>query len=283
MPHPNKPYPTFNALALRIDGAIAEVTFQNPPINLLDGPLVTELATLLPLLNEDPSLKVVVFQSGIPGYFLSHAHFSLLQTFRDRGAYDSQEMPLYSGMLEQLRTMPKATIAVVEGRARGGGAEFAVAADMCFAARETAFLSQMEIVMGILPGGGAAHYLARKVGRSRAMEICLGGGDFTACEAAAYGFVNRALPADELKGFVRDLTRRIASYSSRSIALNKAAVNHWEDGHTDALIQNNRWFAALVKDPEFDRRVDLFLNQGGETRDGEWADWASWAPKLEGS
>lgn len=138
----------------------------------------------------------------------------------------------------------------------------------------------MEIVLGILPGGGGAQFLARKVGRSRAMEICLGGGDFSALEAERYGYINRALPEDEIGPYVEELAYRVASYSRRSIALNKQAVNMVESGRSHELVTANAWFAELVKAPEFDRRVATFLDTGGQTAGGELANFAKWAEKL---
>lgn len=259
---------------------VAFVDFDYGEINILDLNSIGELFQLADLLEKDPKIRVIVFQSANDAYFLSHAHFPLLQQARDGGEYDGDGMPMYSGLLERFRTMPKATIAKIEGRARGGGAEFVMAMDMSFAAIGKAHLSQMEIVMGILPGGGAAQYLARKIGRSRAMEICIGGGDFNALEAERYGYINRALSPDEIGPFVDELAYRIASYSPKSIALNKAAVNLFEDTRSDDFIQNNKMFSQLVKEPDFDERVIKFLADGGETRDGEMDNWQQWAGKF---
>jgi enoyl-CoA hydratase/carnithine racemase len=270
----------FTSFSVAVAHGVARVCFQHGPINLLDETLVPELWRLADLLEVDDRVRVVVFTSANPDYFLSHADFRLLQRLRAAGAYDGTEMPFYSALLERFRTMPKASIAQVEGRAHGGGAEFVLAMDMSFAAIGRASLSQMEVVMGILPGGGAAQYLARKIGRSRAMEICLGGGDFSAEEAERYGYVNRALPSDEIAAFVDELALRIASYPARSIALNKAAVNQFEHGRSAELIASNAWFAELVKAPEFDARVATFLAAGGQTRTGELRDWRDWAAQL---
>ncbi|PRX57417.1 enoyl-CoA hydratase/isomerase family protein [Flagellimonas meridianipacifica] len=270
----------FNSLKVETNKGVAFVTFHHGEINVLDMVSVMELVQLAQFLEEDSNIKVIVFQSSNPDYFLSHADFKLLQEFRDQGAYDSDEMPLYSGLLEKFRTMPKATIAKIQGRARGGGAEFAMAMDMSFGEIGKAFLSQMEVIIGILPGGGSAQYLARKIGRSRAMEICLGGGDFSAVEAEKYGYINRALSSTEIDSFVDELAYRIASYPAQAIALNKAAVNLFEEGRSNEFITSNAWFAELVKAPDFDKRVEHFFAQGGQTRNGEMENWSEWAPKL---
>jgi enoyl-CoA hydratase/carnithine racemase len=271
----------FKSLKITVDKGVAFVDINHGDINILDRVSVMELVQLAELLEKDSNIKVIVFQSSNPDYFLSHADFKLLQEFRDQGAYDRDEMPLYSGLLERFRTMPKATIAKIKGRARGGGAEFAMAMDMSFGEIGKAFLSQMEVIIGILPGGGAAQYLARKVGRSRAMEICLGGGDFSALEAEKYGYINRALPSLEIDSFVDELAYRIASYPAQAIALNKASVNLFEEGRSNEFIISNAWFSELVKAPDFDARVESFFSNGGQTRNGEIENWSKWASKLK--
>jgi enoyl-CoA hydratase/carnithine racemase len=245
-----------------------------------DLPIVMELAGLIEQLASDEDVHVAVFESANPDYFLSHAELRLLQHVRDTGGYDGPGMPAYSALLERVRSLPIATIARVAGRARGGGAELMLAMDMSFGAIGRAYLSQMEIALGILPGGGGAPYLARRIGRARAMEICLGGGDLSAIEAERYGYLNRALPADQLGPFVDELAYRIASYPRRAIALNKAAVNLVEAGREAELVASGAWFAELVKAPEFDRRVAAFLGQSGQTAAGELASFAGWAERL---
>ncbi len=270
----------FQTLNLNLSPQRATVTFDNGEINILDEPAVRELSQLIDILEKRRDIRVVVFQSANDGFFLSHASFPLLQHFRDEGAYDRPGMPLYSGMLERLRTLPQVTICKVEGRARGGGAEWVLACDMAFGAIGRASLAQMEIAMGILPGGGGALYLAQKVGRARAMEICLGGGDFDAEDAARYGYINRALPADAIGPFVEELAVRIASYASDAITMNKAAVDLVGNPPHEAFIRNNELFAHLVRQDDFNRRVDAFEAQGGNRRQGEWDDWRTWAHRL---
>ena len=271
----------FESFSVEVIQNVAFITFNYGETNILDLTSVTELVNLANIIELDNSIKVVVFQSANPDYFLSHADFRLLQEFRDQGMYDSDEMPLYSGLLEKFRTMPKVTIAKIQGRARGGGAEFILAMDMSFGAIQTALLSQMEIIIGILPGGGAAQYLARKVGRARAMEICLSGEDFTALEAEKYGYINRAIPDEAIDKFVNDLAFRIATYPTQAIAYNKATVNLFEAGREQEFITSNKWFAELVKNPEFDLRVEKFFSNGGQTKEGELPNWKEWAEKLK--
>lgn len=255
------------ALAVELRQGVARIRFVHPPHNTLDVVLVPELLRVIEWLEADDRVRVAVFASGLPDRFLGHADLRLLQQLRDAGTYDQPGLPLYTQLLERLRALPKACIAVVAGRADGGGAEFALSMDMCFADQDRAVFSLMEITLAILPGGGGAQYLARKAGRSRAMEACLGGADYPATEAERFGWINRALPTGELDGFVDALAARIASHSARSIALNKAAVNLSEDGRTAELERSAALFAELVRQPEFDARVERHL-AGAQPRRG---------------
>jgi enoyl-CoA hydratase/carnithine racemase len=114
------------------------------------------------------------------------------------------------------------------------------------------------------------------------MEICLGGGDFSAEDAERYGYVNRALTADQIGAFVRELAERIASYPPRALALNKATVNLFEDDRTEDFITASNWFSELIKAADFDQRVDRFIAAGGQTAAGELQNFASWAARLSG-
>ncbi len=103
--------------------------------------------------------------------------------------------------------MPKATVAVVEGRGGGGGSELVSSFDMRFASRERAAFGQPEVPLGIIHGGSGTQRLPRLVGRARALEVILGGDDADAALAEQWGWVNRALPDDELWPFVDRLAR----------------------------------------------------------------------------
>lgn len=268
------------ALSLRRDNGVAWVGISNPPINLLDMRLSSALDAVSREMEADETVRVIVFESAVPDHFLAHADLTLLQHARDAGYYaDTGQLGFYQRMLERFRTMGKVTIAKVEGRARGGGAEFVLAMDMVFASPAARF-SQMEILMGINPGGGGAQYLARKAGRSRALELCLGGSDVSGEEAVTYGYANRVLHAAALGPFVETLARRIASFPAEAIALNKANIVTAEGALEGGLLEANRMFARLVAAPAFDRRVAAFLAAGGQTAAGEHADLANHATVL---
>jgi len=164
----------YRALRIQIEGGIAFATIDHPPINLLDGTLIVELDRFGREVEADPDVRVVVIDSANPEFFIAHADVNLILRLPREPQPPPTELPLCHAMADRFRTMPKATIAVIEGRARGGGSEFALAMDMRFAARGKAVLAQPEVGVGIIPGGGGTQRLTHLVGRARALEIILG-------------------------------------------------------------------------------------------------------------
>ncbi len=171
-------------------------------------------------------------------------------------------------MVERFRVMPKATIAKITGAVRGGGAELAASMDMRFVA-DTAVLGQPEVAIGILPGGSGTQRLGALVGRGRALEIVLGSGDIDGPTAAAWGWVNRSMPADTLDDFVNGIAQRIASFPSRAVAEAKASVIAGLPDPVPGLRQEEQRFSRLLAEPEAIRRMEQFLAVGGQTRDVE--------------
>ncbi len=218
-------YENFTTFSVRIENAVAWVTFDYPPVNIQGLPMLADLNNLAQKLEADNTVKVTVFQSAHPEIFVAHADTNFLKDMSGR-ACSREEVKLLDlqVVLERISKLPQATIAKIEGFARGGGHEFALACDMRFAARGKARFMQMEVGMGILPCGGGASRMARQVGLGRALEIVLGARDFDADQAEAYGTVNRALDADEIGPFVEDLANRIALWPSESINATKQAV-----------------------------------------------------------
>src|SRR6202008_1970104 len=219
----NMRYSDYTCLRLRFDAGVAFVTIDHPPINFLDEVLSQELDKLGRELETDESVGVVVLQSALPDFFIAHSGLG-------RGGAASQSVSqtrsfrLTQMIGERFRNMPKVTIAKVEGRARGGGSEIALAMDMSFAALGKAIFGQPEVAIGLVPGGGSTQRLPRLMGRGRALEVLLGCNDFSAELAERYGYINRALPADELTPFVEKLARRIAAFPAHAIAHTKVAV-----------------------------------------------------------
>ncbi|WP_420547923.1 enoyl-CoA hydratase/isomerase family protein [Curvivirga sp.] len=218
-------YDNFTTFKVNVEAAIAWVTFDYGEVNIQGLPMLADLNRLAQKLEADEAVKVVVFQSAHPEIFVAHADTNFLKDMSGK-AVTREEVKLLDlqVVLERISKLPQATIAKIEGFARGGGHEFALACDMRFAARGKAKFMQMEVGMGILPCGGGASRMARQVGLGRALEIVLGADDFDADQAEFYGTVNRALDADEIGPFVEALAKRIALWPSASINATKQAV-----------------------------------------------------------
>jgi enoyl-CoA hydratase/carnithine racemase len=256
----------YSALRLRVDRGVAYATIDHPPINLLDAMLVIELDRFGREVEADADVRVVVVDSADPEFFIAHADVGLILQLPREPQPPPTEPSVFQTIVDRFRTMPKATIAVIEGRARGGGSELALSMDMRFAARGRALLSQPEVALGIIPGGSGTQRLPRLVGRARALEIVLGANDIDADLAERWGYVNRSLPEDELRPFVESLARRIASFPSEAVAHAKAAVNAAEPDPVPGLIDEAHRFSQTLGTPGTAARMERFLELGGQTR-----------------
>src|SRR5471030_1382585 len=214
-------YSDYKCFRFSFDSGVAFVSVDHPPINLLDEVLSQEFDRLGRELEADESVRVVVLQSALPDFFIAHSGLGRVGG-ASKMASHTRSFRLTQMIGERFRNMPKVTIAKVEGRARGGGNEIALAMDMCFAAIGKAVFGQPEVAVGLVPGGGSTQRLPRLIGRARALEVLAGCDDFL---AERYGYINRALPADELTPFVERLAHRIASFPSHTVAHLKAAVD----------------------------------------------------------
>jgi len=261
----------YECLQARVEEGVAFVTIDHPPINLLDMPLIQELDRMGRYLESASDVRVVVFQSADPDFFIAHADVSLIQMLPQEVPPKPSSLGPFHRMVDRYRTMPKATIGKIEGRARGGGSEFLLSLDMRFGAIGRAILSQPEVALGIIPGGSGTQRLPRLMGRSRALEIILGCEDFDAHLAEQYGYINRALPPDELTPFVERLAYRIASFPADAIALAKASVNAAELPIVEGLIEEAHYFNQSVATPAAQERMTTFMQIGGQTREVEMA------------
>ena len=262
-------YSDYKCFQIRIDSGIAFVSINHPPINLLDEVLSPEFERLGRELENDDSVRVVILQSAIPEFFIAHSGLGRVGA-APKTVSNTRSFRLTQMIGERFRNMPKITIAKIEGRARGGGNEIALAMDMCFAAIGKAIFGQPEVAIGLVPGGGSTQRLPRLVGRARALEILVGCDDFTAEQAELYGFINRALPADELASFVEDLARRIASFPAHTIAHAKAAVDKGAfSSMAEGLLVEAHESDLSVASDVTQARVKEALKLGAETFEGE--------------
>lgn len=218
------PDPQYTTLRTAIDHGVATVTFDNAPLNLVSPTMIAELSQLFEAIRIDDAVRAVVFESANADFFIGHADLNLFLGARSMVPPKANTLNPLQALLETLRTLPKATIAMLDGRAVGIGPEFLTSCDMAFASERSVML-QFEVAMGVLPGATGSQRLPRLLGRMRALELILGCDEIDADLAERYGLINRALPQAELKPFVTRLARRIATFPAQAIALNKVAVD----------------------------------------------------------
>jgi enoyl-CoA hydratase/carnithine racemase len=237
------------------------VVFDYPPFNIVDATLYRALQGLLARMDASLGLRVVVFESANPEFFL--AHFDLTgKTGNITSAVGPSGLPILTDTFVRITRSPVASIAKIRGCVRGVSSEFVLACDMRFASRENTSLGQPEVGVGVHPGGGGTERLPPLVGRGRALEIVLGANDFDGDTAAQYGYVNRALPDEELDGFVDALARRIATFDARAIGAAKRLINQVSLPSADNLLSALNSFQTALTWPETLQRVEALIKQG---------------------
>ncbi|MDR6660862.1 enoyl-CoA hydratase/carnithine racemase [Tardiphaga robiniae] len=258
----------FETIRTRAQNGVLFAAFDNPPLNLIGPALVRDLIDLLDELDRSDEIRIVVFSSAVPYYFMAHVDISKIadytkETLRIGGAVAGS----LGGLFRRVSETRQVTIAQVEGRARGGGSEFALACDMRFAARGKAIFGQIEAGFGSAPGAGGIQHLTRLLGRGRAMEAMLSSEDFDAELAERYGWINRSMPASELEPFVTSLALRIASFPAAGPygikrRINDIALSQLADVRTDAIL-----FQQTIREPRAQARTKELL-EGGMQTDG---------------
>jgi enoyl-CoA hydratase/carnithine racemase len=243
-----------NPLQFSIDRAYPgqwTITFGNPPINVFVPATIDELGALMTDIEADPSVKVVVFQSANPDFYIAHLDVA-------KAVEQPEVLGLWRDFVLRLSSTPVVSIAKIRGRTRGIGNEFVLACDMRFASRQSALFGNPEVGVGLVPGGGALEWLPRLVGRSRALEFLLSGDDFDADIAERYGWVNRALDDDDLDSFVEGLVRRLASFDREALGAVKAQVNRFGTPTSPELKSSTDiFFSALAWPGQRTRRAKM--------------------------
>jgi enoyl-CoA hydratase/carnithine racemase len=261
---------TFDTINVRQKGAVLFAELAARPMNLLGPELVRDLVSLIQQAEADGALKVLVFKSGDPDYFISHVDVTRIGEYRELAAKLTGEASL--GLLFRYLSASRfVTIAQIEGRVRGAGSEFVLACDMRFAARESAVFCQPEVGFGLIPGAGGVQHLARLLGRARALEVMLSADDYDAELAERYGWINRALPANVLSDFVRSLAHRIASFPAAALAAVKGRTNAIALAPADDFRSDSDLFIERAGDAETQSRIQAAFKRGFQTRDWELA------------
>ncbi|WP_227791637.1 enoyl-CoA hydratase/isomerase family protein [Burkholderia sp. BE17] len=261
-------------LATRIDGAVMRVSIKNPPVNLLNVGMVKELFGLVGRLTVDPSIKVVVFDSAVPDFFIAHFDATEFKAGSTdpaaRGRYD--EINILQSLSTCLGNLPQITIAEVTGVCRGGGLDLILGMTMRFASRSARFCAP-ETSVGFLSCGGGMTRLAMMCGPARALEVTLSGRDFSGEEAQQYGIVNQALADDELRDYVDSLARRIALRPAYAIASNRGVIKRVFASMADSLFEgfaaeNDAMRASIQQD--YMQRANEAVAMQGQTRENEF-------------
>jgi enoyl-CoA hydratase/carnithine racemase len=242
--------------------ALWRVTFDNPPLNIFGPETMPELNAVVTALETDPDVKVVVFDSAVEGFFITHYNFLAdpEETLGlPPGPTGLQQLP---DMLVRISRAPVVSIAKIRGRATGVGSELALASDMRFASREKAILSQWEVGAGLVPGGGPMARLPRLIGRGRALEVLLGADDVDGELAERYGYVNRSFPDGELDAFVDALAKRISTFDRQAIAETKRLVDIASlPADSDIAPEWDAFIGALNR-PAAQKRIRMLMERG---------------------
>lgn len=267
-------YANYSSIRITREGGAMWVTIDHSPLNVLDVVLMTELNDLAGQVAKDEDVQVIVFQSADPDFFIVHGDMNFVnapETLINLPLGDAGTEHLNSMMRlhERLRALPQVTIGKIAGLARGGGAEFLSALDMRFAAIGKAGLAQVEVLIGIIPGAGGTVYLPQLVGRARALEIVVGAALFDAEKAERYGWVNRALPAEQLDDFVDGLARSIANRAPGVVRIAKKAIDASTPDLARALDVENRLLGETFSAPKARELTLAALAASAQTREGE--------------
>jgi enoyl-CoA hydratase/carnithine racemase len=246
----------------RVTPGYWRVTIDHPPFNIFGPESIPMLNSVVTQIENDPDVKVVVFDSAVPGFFLTHYDFVPPLEATTGLPPGKTGLPPLPDIFVRLTKSPVVTIAMIRGRATGVGSELSLACDMRFASREKAVLSQFEIGAGFTPGGGPMARLPRMIGRGRAMEVLLTGDDINGDIAERYGYVNRSLPDAQLNKFVDTLARRIASFDKQTLGDIKQRVNISTLPSDQELGDEWNSFITSVQRPAAQRDIKKLMELG---------------------
>ena len=247
---------------VRVSDAYWRVTFDLPPLNIFGPVNIPQLEEIVSSLESDDRVKVVVFDSAVDGFFLTHYDFLAKPEESAKFPVGRTGLQALPDMLARLSRATVVSISSIRGRATGVGSELALASDMRFASREKAILSQWEVGAGLVPGGGPMARLPRLMGRGRALEVLLGADDVNGNLAELYGYVNRSMPDNQLDAFVDALATRISSFDRQAIAETKRIVNLNSLPSDAEIVPEWEAFTAALARPAAQARLRALFDQG---------------------
>lgn len=256
------------SLTTEVAAGVATVTIDHPPHNLVDGPFIAALMGLLETAENDPSVRVLLFRSGDPDFFLMHGDVEQILAIPPGSHTPVSEPNVAAALFQRLSASRLVSIGLIDGAARGGGCEFLSALDLRLGTPRTV-IGQPEVAMGILPGAGGTVRWPRLVGRGRALDIILTGRDVLADEALAIGWLDRLVPTPVLAAEGWRLASRIAAMPAASIAAVKRVVDSSLSSPEVALVAESDALGELLASGAQRAPMEAFLAAGGQTRDGE--------------
>ena len=265
------PPPVNGPFAVTIDGHVADVFIDHPPSNIFDGQFTVALRDLLDRCEADPDVRVLLFHSADPDFFVMHGDARAIVAMPAAPATEVAVPDPFAGqaaLLERVHRSRLLSIAAIDGAARGGGAELVSALDLRIGGPRTVF-EQFEVAMGLFPSWGAPARLPRLLGRSRALDVLLTGRDVGAEEALAMGWLDRLVPSDRVLGEAGRVARRIGAMPAESIAAVKEIVDTSLGGMDDALVAESTLFTRLTSAGGYRSRMERFLAAGGQARNAE--------------
>ena len=258
----------FETLNVRQEGAVVFAEIAAPPMNLLGPALVRDLVDLIERTEADATVRVLVFTSADPDYFIAHVDVARVAEYRAEAAKLVGE-PSLGLLFRRLSVSRLVSIAQIEGRVRGAGSEFVLACDLRFAARESAVFAQPEAGLGAVPGAGGIQHLTRLLGRGRALEVILSADDYDADLAERYGWINRALPRSTLGALVGSLAHRIAGFPAASLVAVKERVNASTLPPVEEFRRDSDLFGDLMRTGDAQYRITAAMKRGLQTSEAE--------------
>ncbi|MFT7139471.1 MAG: enoyl-CoA hydratase/carnithine racemase [Sulfitobacter sp.] len=261
----------YQTISVELDEGVLTATLSNPPINVMTAALYKDLIAFTQQVQDDESVRVLVLQSADPDFFIAHFDIELILTFPiDTPPVKAENLSDFYLMCERVRTMGKPTIAKIAGRVGGGGNEFSASCDMRFGLKNKTVINQMEVPLGILPGGGGTQQLPRLIGRGRAMELMLGADDLDAVTAEKWGYLNQIFDTQaELDAYVHRLAHRMALWPPAAVALAKQSILNAELPIGEGLREEAYLFQQTLRDPSATANMSRALQMGAQTREGE--------------
>jgi 2-(1,2-epoxy-1,2-dihydrophenyl)acetyl-CoA isomerase len=241
-----------------VEDGVAWITLNRPQKrNAVSGALRSALAESVRQAERDAEVRVVVV-TGAGNAFCAGADVGELQG--REGAVDEIRAE-YERLLIGLRTMPKPTIAAVNGVAAGIGASVAMCCDLRYAVPE-AYFKEAFVNIGLTVDGGASWLLPRIVGSGKALELFYTGDDFSAAEAERMGLVNHVVERDELEPTVRALAKRLAGGPTQALGAMKRSVNFAATATLEEAMDFEFLLqGVMMESPEFQARVQAFLDR----------------------